>query len=597
MWKQLGAVILFFFCLVPAVRGQHRHDKEPSDRIGVRPPVTYAIHALLKPESLLVRAEMEIDYRNTAGSTLADLPLIFSTAGTNSHIVGTIDSVLVNGEPIPNLRHDTAVTSSVRLPSPLRPGESTHLLLSFTGAVSTMRVSGSGEPVYCLSDWYPRIAGVTSARCAVALTVDSSFLAAGTGELVNEKEVFGVLPRYRDTILVDPPGHVERLGGLTLGRSAAEGGRRVWIWRSEQSPLFSAAASRDWTFDRIVSDSVTVNIFRGKGSGRGIERELGRDITRLVKAYDSIMGRQPLLQKSLVDGVLVDPEAEERFPLVLSARNSERGKRLVSIALKLANEWCLSVPTADSSTENTARAAGAHYLTSEGLHAIDPADGYDLYSHIAERQNFRQLYCSSFPAGKPFGWFDRVRAPRSVSRADTLAFLEWFGIPAHLFLLRQIQGESRFRSNFALWLAQVEGDHASDSETLGFPDDSTHVFNQVLIRIDNSLADVKSKVADTGVLVTGKIKCEQPLPLPMSLAFVLSSRDTVFQTIESTGERDVPFSFRLTRRPAIVILDLHHVWPDAHRNNNYFFFERGAWRGEDEPPMFPGYRHLTLSDH
>lgn len=614
----LFLILLSIAAASPAF-AQHPTDKGPFTQSLIRPQVSYVTHARLKLDSALVRATMEFDYRIQSQSR--ELRLQFPGGGRQGKAVGSIDSLLLNGVPAPGIRNDTSRDLSVPLPSDLGSQSTVHVLLSYTCPAQVRQSRKTGLTIYCLDNWYPRIpveaaravsfrdrglfalALAEPAEYAVSLTVDSGWIAAANGELLNEKEVLGVLPRDRDTIAVDALHHLEREGGILLGSTPEQSSVRTWEWQSEHASNFSIVVAKGWALDRIVSDNTVVDLFYRSGSSPDERIDQARETQSLIQIYDSLTNAHPFVQSSIVDDPLIGPSGTSSDGILLPSNYLGDNSRRVALAAKLAQCWVRPILSDSEATESPLTGGVRNFLAITALHLVDKSGGYDAYASYAEEElnSMGGSYAPLFH--RPFGFLDNVRQPRVYSRKDSVLFEEWYAVPAQLEILRHQLGDSLFWAEWAGAFAPANSGYLSASNLRAKLSDSirhTKWFSENDIRlsdIDQRLDDVKARSSDSGVVVTGVVVEDSLLMAPITLAYVINSEDTVFQHVDPDSSKDhsrISFSFRLKSSPRAVILDPRYDFPDAQRFNNYFFFELSSGYRESRSQVFPGYRRLRL---
>jgi hypothetical protein len=278
MVKLLTPIMLVLLCSC----GSNRKLQPPIERKSAEAPrpVTsvYRITATVIPESLLVRAQVEIDVQNVSADTVTSLTIIqpLAVAGKNKSggRSSRVERLALNGSEI---QLDSVSFSSSNIPiplaTPLRHSERAALSLSMVA-----RIDDAGRPTYkyaeCLqySGWLPfvvlgelkpghaELPAPDPADFEVSLTIDSGWFVVAPGELLNTKALFGVLPNF-DTVMVDVIHAPYIADGYTFSRLPSERGRDTYVLRKRYNRGYDFLILKGYLLDRARSGDYSIDAY------------------------------------------------------------------------------------------------------------------------------------------------------------------------------------------------------------------------------------------------------------------------------------------------------------------------------------------------
>jgi hypothetical protein len=267
----------------------------------------YRISAELLPQSNRLEAQGQITYINRSPGALPELFIhlhqnLYARGAPRNEPVPVTEGmklrrVSVGGRAVEAVDlSDTgrsgyeieATTMRLRLPTPLAPGDSVLLELSWAFAIppdGAPRQGTDGE-THMIAYWYPQLAvydDVTGWHTDpylgnaefymgygdydVALTVPAGYLVGATGTLVNESEVLTQQTRERlaearqSGRIVTIVGDTDRRPGRSTQQGAA--GKLTWRWRADGVRDFAFAAS-----DHYLWDAAAARVGDADGDGR-----------------------------------------------------------------------------------------------------------------------------------------------------------------------------------------------------------------------------------------------------------------------------------------------------------------------------------------
>ncbi len=267
MIKYLISFTLILFCngcaptRIPQMSAADRANEAPQPVSSI-----YHIVADIIPESLLVRARVEIDFQNLTADTLHRLTLIQPINVRDKHHTGErgshIDSMCLNGAPVPVAEVADSALIPFSLPSPLKQGERVAVSFSVTARISadSRWWLGRSECVRFVN-WLPHITGwgkasgnrpkreAEPADYGIEMTIDSGLLVVASGELLNDKELLGMVPSA-DSVFVDVIHNPYSADGYVFSRLPARNGKDTYVWRARFIRGFDFLVLGDYLLDR-----------------------------------------------------------------------------------------------------------------------------------------------------------------------------------------------------------------------------------------------------------------------------------------------------------------------------------------------------------
>ncbi len=280
-------MLLFVLCFLLSASSTgaqtHGHQRANPSELRTVPPVQIRFRGELKPDSAIARGLMEIEITNRTDDTIpairmfAGVPII-SPMDTLAHEPPylKLDSMLYRGVPLsPDELTIDSHTLTVNLPQPLPPGERAFFITTFTTRMRNK--PGPGGVVY--TGWYPNVAACCDtsrlthpdsvnalpatmlADYTVALTVDSVWHLAHPGELVNDKDHYGLLPpAHNDSIYIDIVHEYQQEFMGRKYRPFFESGRKTYLIRSLSDIDFPIVAWEGLLRDRAFVDSLIIEV-------------------------------------------------------------------------------------------------------------------------------------------------------------------------------------------------------------------------------------------------------------------------------------------------------------------------------------------------
>jgi len=263
----LPIALLSFWCCCTPARISKPFVSEPANDAPRPVSSIYHVTADAKPESLLVHAEVDIDFQNLSSDTLRTLALVQSlNTGTERPAkvqFSRIDNLLLDGASVSVAAtySDSPIIRLV-LPSPLKRGERAALSFSLVA-----KVAPAGRSIYGASectrfaDWLPRVTGWSTpptrqfsmqagpADFDVSLTVDSGLFVVASGELLNDKELLGMVPNV-DTIMADVINKPYAADGYVFSRLPSKNGKDTYVWRDRFNRGFDFLVLNGYLLDR-----------------------------------------------------------------------------------------------------------------------------------------------------------------------------------------------------------------------------------------------------------------------------------------------------------------------------------------------------------
>lgn len=273
-----------------------------SDSSAPQPVFTnYHVTAVARPESLLVRADVDIDFQNISSDTLRAVWIVQPlnnrhdnrAAGQSSHI----DSVLIDEAPVSSLLI-TGNDSLIRIPLPasLNQGERVAVSLKVTARMAESSRSLSDESAcVCFSDWLPKVVArpkgpgesgewlAEPADYDVDITVDSGLLVVAPGDLLNDKQLFGMVPNA-DSIFIDVLHKPYASDGYTFSRLPSDNGEDTYVWRLRYAQSFDFLVLRNYLLDRARKGRLLIESYYPRAQAEIWQRRVAAKGLKYFKA-------------------------------------------------------------------------------------------------------------------------------------------------------------------------------------------------------------------------------------------------------------------------------------------------------------------------
>lgn len=303
-----------------------------------------------EPATRTIRGLQELEYRNLTPESLTHLMLLIP-----SYCTFHLDSILLYGVPLD--RGDIGQSESrleLQLPMAVPAGQAAVFLISFSEEIAAGSRVKPGESHELWSGWLPRVAlqndkekldtcgdlRVVSTRTYVDLTVDSSLRVYAGGELINDKEMYGLLPSQP---LVE---HIAARGLAADFQTpyvpVFANGRRQYFFRFEldsDCPVLIGAEAR---VDRIQSDSLTLEIVHPIRVSEITAHRFSEEVLAVIGCLRSHFGPGPPLRVMIFDSDHTVPEITSSaigFNRSLFPWNRQRADLLAALA-----RWWMFVP-------------------------------------------------------------------------------------------------------------------------------------------------------------------------------------------------------------------------------------------------------------
>lgn len=311
MWKLLPILAaLFISCSHSApskTTAERRLDSAPKPVASV-----YRINATVIPESLLVRAEIEIDVQNIYRDSINLLWLATAPEKTRRE-TGQHCKMLtleMNGQSVqPEAFSGDSSTALIKLPATLKPGE--RVAISQT-IVSTMIASDQWSSLTAqgllVRNWLPRVVpGFAQADkkmsftdepsdFEISITIDSGWFVVAPGELLNDKALLGAMPN-NDTILTDVIHRPYQADGFTFSRLPSENGYDTYIYRKRYSRGYDFLVLKGYRLDRANRGDRKIEAYypaelAKKWQGRLVKQSLSK--SNFARYGQDLQPRDPL---------------------------------------------------------------------------------------------------------------------------------------------------------------------------------------------------------------------------------------------------------------------------------------------------------------
>ncbi len=572
------------------------------------PKIVYTIKADVVPESLLVRGQMELEYRNFSDDTLSEIyfRLHLNTHSPNGYC--RIDSMLYYGAPLTEdeISFDNAIMK-ISLPSKLAPEATGFFLIAFESRVAPLHASsldeGHDESHYVtFYRWYPCVCPYKDgrwdtdqyvgrdrstgeyARYNVALQIDSAYSIAHPGKLLNEKEHYGLLPKgVDDTFYVDLVNkHSFAFGGVRYHPEFPSGYKRYYI-RAQNVTDFSFVVGSQFIRDRTYSNNLTIEVCYGKEVQKLWAEFVALSTLSLIKQYEKWLGNFPHNNLTVVASEPFDENHGLNQFVVIPANIKDTTLLYTVLAVELANCW-LSPVLADSSGAGQLFDEGlAYYVAIRALYDSFGAKGYEMIREhrklISRRSNENEL------------------SRQFMARV-------FHELPSQIHALRFLVGDSTLQEALQEDVRRFRYEFPYATDFLDIVEELTDQRARISFDewmwtgnvLDFGVSKMKTERTEGEYEVSFEVKNFGSTVMPIEIGYLISATDTIYDTLQynrlpSPGRFSV-FRKTIARRPKAVALDPNHYLPDINRSNNYSFILPVRFRYHSPKTLFPPFDNL-----
>jgi hypothetical protein len=560
----------------------HTHDWQALLAPSSLPPADYAVQAILLPDSGVARFALEMLYRHIGTDTVQSLhwrlphhtTLASPGRPASPHEPGlTLDSISHQAVPL-SISQITFIGDHhlrIELFAPVAPGEMTSVYLSGQFRVPL-------DPDACcwlLADWLPQLldpshlsyyadslddprfiahAPVIVSRVKSAITLDTTFHLAYPGRLLNEKEHFGFLPQPRqmaDTLLLDiTDGRYLDFGAYRYDPIFADGHKTYYL-QDNSSLGFPLAIAPGWRTDRIVHDSVVIDMYYSATSPASTCDALSNTVYAAARwLYDAV--GEPHAQRLAISfpnaGHSESPNSHPAFCHLTGNSAADR----VAVVRSLVHLWLPPIHVVDNQT----------YLEFD----------QGLISHFACR--IAQARTGSISNSDLRQWertylHGRTAEERAMLRHPLRLY------PARLHEMQNAMGERTFDSILTIWLHSDRFAAADPAELFRLlaPDSSEEARWTDWRPSHLAISRATVRPTESGhYQVTLRLDTDhRPLRFPLDILITWATGDTLFTIPPSAGiNPDITLTVHSLRRPHAILLDPERKLNDPDRSDNYY---------------------------
>ncbi len=565
------------------------------------PKITYKIRADVVPESLLVRGQMELEYHNLSDDTLSEAYFYLDMNAHRPLGYCLIDSILYYGAPLSE--DEVAVDKSlmkVSLPVKLTPQATGFFLIAFESGVAPLHLPSFDKRDHIeFSNWYPCVCPYQDGRWYsdsslsrtgeyalynVALRIDSSYSIAHSGRLLNEKELYGLLPRGTDdTMYIDIVNkHSFTPGGVRYHPEFPSGYKRYFI-RAQNATGFSFVVGPEFSRDRSYRNGLTIEVCYDKKAQKIWEGFVARSSVDLIKQYEKWLGKFPRKNLTIVAGEGLSGNHSSEQLIILPSQIRDTSLLYTALAIGLASCWFS--PTLPDSN-------GVGQWFDEGL---------TYYAAI------RVLYdCFGAAGYEMIRQYEKEVSKLSNCKKWSRQFMKkvFHEIPSHIHALSFILGDKILFNVLQEYVKLFRYEFPGASDFYAIVEKSSGMslstnFNEWVAGysvFDLGVSTMKTKPADDGYDVSYKVSNHGSIAIPVEIGYVISTTDTVYDTLQydQLPGRSASSIFHKTisTRPKAVVLDPNHYLPDIDRSNNYSFTLPVRFRYRPPETLFPPFENL-----
>jgi len=265
MLRSLNLIAALLFCSCITAENHVHAGAERADSAPKTVASVYHISARVIPESLLIRADIDIDVQNIYRDSFNLLWLASAPEKTRRETgqYCKINRLEVNGAPVRSAGFSAdSSTALVRLASPLGPGERVAVSQSIVAKMTEAdRWAYSDAEGIQFKSWLPRVvlgSGQPDKKLTfvdepsdfeVSISIDSDWFVVAPGELLNDKALLGAMPNS-DTILTDVIHHPYAADGYAFSRLPSENGRDTYEYRKRYNRGYDLLVLNGYLLDR-----------------------------------------------------------------------------------------------------------------------------------------------------------------------------------------------------------------------------------------------------------------------------------------------------------------------------------------------------------
>jgi len=568
----------------------HDLKQQPFREKGYTPKAVYTAKADIISESLLVYVMLEVEYRNNAQDSLPEI--IFSLPSDISNNIFHLDSILYRGVPLTEtqLQFDHSLMKVI-LPASLRSGEKAFFLMSYDLKLSP-KVDDRHDCVIALDDWLPQVAVFRHDRWYtghdsgtilppheyaiyyVAVRIDTAYSLAFQGELINDKEHFGLLPRLdSDTILVDIAAHSMGASGEHYS-PVFESGRKIYLMRSHNVPGFKAVVRRNWIRDRTVVDNTAIEICYYQEIESQWAGKVVRTTRDIMSCYQKWLGSFPYKTLTVTAAAGMSQRGE---PFVsVSPELTDPNMITTELAVGIAQCWLLQLLPEKRKYNRYLIDGLTAFMASAVLYDMYGDKGYRIL--LEYRQNNPDTILTSSLIWEVASWF---------------------------YLMQYLNGGNHFWEQVKTFIENNRHDFVYEEDYLNMFTDSTHKLKYptlsdmttILDSTDIQLIDFDISSDSSNYELKCEVKIKSSFAFPIEIAIVFNNTDTLYDTLylseKDAGGWRQTFEWSLTDYPNIIILDPHYRLPDSDRRNNYGYVRQAHRWFRPDKAIFPGFIRLA----
>lgn len=362
----LGLVLV----LSASVSAQHRHAREYDhfdESPRPRADVSYVLQMTLIPDSSLARGMLETVITNIGDSMLASVSLDVMEETTYRYVpprqrdsawragaipperACVIDSILFRGVPCD--REQVMIVGgamTIEIDKPLQPGERGHFLMALTIRIGSIP-AGDAHATAIWTDCWPRVTELSSQHDTSAaslrsriepadwraqIALDSSYHLIHSGDLLNEKELYGTLPRPgREEVIVDVHENQPFMLEDRMDRPEFSGVvARYFIDAPAETDLVLIAA-RDLARDIAANEKQRFSVYYPRSRSASWERWLVSDLKRLAAALRLLLDWAPPTEMKAVVVPNVSQFASQSLILVPASSGSARTRARLALGI------------------------------------------------------------------------------------------------------------------------------------------------------------------------------------------------------------------------------------------------------------------------
>ncbi|MFQ5452694.1 MAG: M1 family aminopeptidase [Candidatus Zixiibacteriota bacterium] len=644
-------IVLFSFLFL--FIGPHTHCqyfKNKSDALSsFLPKALYTIKAEIIPDSSLVRAELELQYTNYSEDTLKEIyfHLALNSTGPNSYMEQRylqvedssiyklaadergycrIDSILYLGVPLKydQLLYDNTILK-INLPKAIYQGETGFFLIAFEAKLP--RHSLDDSHLLQFTNWYPQVCVYKNglwynqqqmgwndsysefANYNVELIIDSLYSIAHCGNLINEKEHYGLLPEAdSDTIYIDYINKASQNLDSGKYQPLFKDGIKHYFIKETKAANFSFLVGDNFNRDLTGANQLAIEVCYNDNTKINWSHHVAETSQLLVREFEKYLGRFPYNHLTIAPSNIIDISVPSQSLIIIPVSIKDKKTLKAFLAVELASCWFSPSLSTTNVVEQFFDEGIAYYTAITLLYDLFGIDGYKMIKKYEKFIKKKSSLYKLFKKDKKFlNPYKKEIIIENKLIAQDIRLLQKFPVyrfrkyPAELYMLRFVMGEDNLREAIQIFIEKYRYNFTCKKDFEMIVNKTTdNKYNWFFSRwndnenyFDYSLTDVKTEKNEQLYNISYKLFNEGNIIMPVEIAFVTGTSDTTYDTLSYSelisNNDDWHFNITLGHPPVAIVIDPNHYLMDINRFNNYYFKMPIRYRYISPKNLFIGF--------